>query len=76
MPSVNYAECRKQAHYAKCRYAKCRCDECRYAECRGTGLTAVQIQNQILEPANMHFLIFLFYFQSFRGGCIHNTFLQ
>ncbi len=31
MPSVNYAECRKQAHYAECRYA-----ECRYAEYRGT----------------------------------------
>ncbi len=24
---VNYAECRKQVHYAECRYA-----ECRYAE--------------------------------------------
>ncbi len=30
MLSVNYAECRKQAHYAECHYA-----ECRYAECRG-----------------------------------------
>ncbi len=29
MPSVNYAERRKQAHYAECRYAKCR-----YAEFR------------------------------------------
>jgi len=28
MLSVNYAECRKQSHYAECRYA-----ECRYAEC-------------------------------------------
>ncbi len=24
MQSVNYAECRKQAHYAECRYAGCR----------------------------------------------------
>ncbi len=30
MLSVNYAECRKQAHYAECHYA-----ECRHAECRG-----------------------------------------
>ncbi len=30
MPSVNDAECRKQAHYAECHYA-----ECRYAECHG-----------------------------------------
>jgi hypothetical protein len=30
MLSVNYAECRKQAHYAECRY-----DECHYVECRG-----------------------------------------
>jgi hypothetical protein len=30
MPSVNHAECRKQALNAECRYA-----ECRYAECRG-----------------------------------------
>ncbi len=27
---VNYAECRKQTHYAECRYV-----ECRYAKCRG-----------------------------------------
>jgi hypothetical protein len=31
--SVAYAECRKQAHYAKCHYAECRHAECRYAEC-------------------------------------------
>jgi hypothetical protein len=30
MQSVNYAECRKQAHHTKCRYVKCH-----YAECRG-----------------------------------------
>jgi hypothetical protein len=35
MPSVNRAECRKQALYAECRYAECRYAECRYAECRG-----------------------------------------
>jgi hypothetical protein len=35
MLSVNYAECRKQVHYAECRYAECRYAECRYAECRG-----------------------------------------
>jgi hypothetical protein len=29
MPSVNYAEFRKQAHYAECHFA-----ECRYAKCR------------------------------------------
>jgi hypothetical protein len=32
---VNYAECRKQAHYAECRCAVCRYAECRWAECRG-----------------------------------------
>jgi hypothetical protein len=31
MLRVIYPECRKQAHYAKCRYP-----ECRYAECRGS----------------------------------------
>ncbi len=35
MLSVNYAECRKQAHYAECRYAECRYAECHYVECRG-----------------------------------------
>ncbi len=35
MLSVNYAECRKQAHYAVCRYAEYRYAECRYAECHG-----------------------------------------
>jgi hypothetical protein len=35
MLSVNYAECRKQAHYAECRYAECHYAECRYDECRG-----------------------------------------
>jgi hypothetical protein len=34
MLSVNYTECRKQAHYVECRYA-----ECRYAQCRGAGQT-------------------------------------
>jgi hypothetical protein len=33
MLSVNYTECRKQAHYAECRYAECHYAECRYAEC-------------------------------------------
>jgi hypothetical protein len=32
---VNYAECRKLAHYAECRYVQCRYAECHYAECRG-----------------------------------------
>ncbi len=36
MISVNFAECRKQAHYAECRYAKFHYAECRYDECRGT----------------------------------------
>jgi hypothetical protein len=35
MLSVNYAECRKKAHYAECHYAVCRYAECRYAECHG-----------------------------------------
>ncbi len=35
MLSVNYAECRKQAHWAECCYAECRYTVCRYAECRG-----------------------------------------
>jgi hypothetical protein len=35
MVSVNFTECRKQAHYAKCRYAECRYSECRFAEHRG-----------------------------------------
>ena len=35
MLSVNYAECRKQAHYAESRYAECHYAGCRYAECRG-----------------------------------------
>jgi hypothetical protein len=30
MLSVNYAECRTQAHYAVCR-----CGKCSYAKCRG-----------------------------------------
>ncbi len=38
MRSVNYAECRKQTHYAECRYADCRYGGCRYAECRGAAL--------------------------------------
>jgi hypothetical protein len=33
--SANYAECRKQAHYAECHYAECRYAQRRYAECRG-----------------------------------------
>ena len=33
MLSVNYAECRKQSHYAECRYAECRYAECSYADC-------------------------------------------
>ncbi len=47
MLSVNYAECRKQAHYAECHYA-----EYRYAECHGTiwGCTlAAQGGIQVLE---------------------------
>ncbi len=35
MLSVNFAECRKQAHYAECHYAEYRYAECHYAECRG-----------------------------------------
>jgi hypothetical protein len=35
MLCVNYAECRKQAHYAGSRYAECHYAGCRYAECRG-----------------------------------------
>ncbi len=35
MLSDNYAECRKQAHYAECRYAECHYAECSYAEYRG-----------------------------------------
>jgi hypothetical protein len=35
MLSVNYAECRKQVHYAECRCAKCR-----YAECHGANTLA------------------------------------
>jgi len=40
MLSVNYAECRKQAHYAESRYAECHYAGCRYAECRGVLLTS------------------------------------
>ncbi len=36
MLSVDYAECRKQTHYAQCRHAECRYAECHYDECRGT----------------------------------------
>jgi hypothetical protein len=39
MLSVNYDECRKQAHYAECCYA-----DCRYAKCRGAVL---RIQNTV-----------------------------
>jgi hypothetical protein len=33
MPSIIYAEFRKQTQYAECRYAECRYSECGYAEC-------------------------------------------
>jgi hypothetical protein len=33
MLTVNYAECRKEAHYAECHNAECRYAECHYAEC-------------------------------------------
>ncbi len=36
MPSVVYAGCRKQTHYAECRYA-----ECLYAECRSANKTNI-----------------------------------
>ncbi len=32
MLSVNYAECRKQAHYAECRFAQCRYAKYRYVK--------------------------------------------
>ncbi len=41
MLSVNYAECRKQAHYAELHYAELHYAECRYSECRGAGWTAI-----------------------------------
>jgi hypothetical protein len=40
MLSVNYAECRKQAHYAECQYPESRYADCCYAECRGAQNTA------------------------------------
>jgi hypothetical protein len=52
MLSVNYAECRKQAHFAECQYAECLYAECCYAECHGTiwGCTlAAQGGIQVLE---------------------------
>ena len=33
MLRVNYAMCRKQAHFAECRYAECHYTECHCAEC-------------------------------------------
>jgi hypothetical protein len=33
--TINYAECRKQAHYGECHYAECHYAEYCYAECRG-----------------------------------------
>ncbi len=40
MLSVNYAGCRKQAHYAECQYPESRYADCCYAECRGAQNTA------------------------------------
>ncbi len=44
MLSVNYAEYRKQAHYAECRHVECRYAECRYAECHGAGERTCDLQ--------------------------------